>query len=430
MRIWSERRTLPRIYGVNPLKIKIILDMKVPSNINEAQRLTGRVAGINRFISKSAEKAYPFSRMAELMTEKHVKYILSVEKKKDDFESVVMEHLRVNGAYWGLTTLDILGKLDAVDQDEVVSWIMQCQHESGGFGGNIGHDPHILYTLSAIQVLALFDKIDVLDVENVANYIASLQNEDGSFSGDMWGEIDTRFSYIAICSLALLHRLDKINVERAVKYIVSCKNLDGGFGCTPGAESHAGQIFCCVGALAITGSLHHVDKDLLGWWLCERQVKSGGLNGRPEKLPDVCYSWWVLSSLIMIDRVHWIDKGKLVNFILDCQDKENGGISDRPDDAVDVFHTYFGVAGLSLLEFPGLKAIDPAYALPVDVGYKKVELNQILTLSNGHGRKQDIEPWETQSFEQFVKYKLVLGLSIWLGGVYLGSGGNCMMNNY
>lgn len=47
------------------------------------------------------------------------------------------------------------------------------------------------------------------------------------------------------------------------------------------------SVFCCVGALAITGSLHRIDKDLLGWWLCERQVKSGGLNGRPEKLPDV-----------------------------------------------------------------------------------------------------------------------------------------------
>lgn len=46
-------------------------------------------------------------------------------------------------------------------------------------------------------------------------------------------------------------------------------------------------VFCCVGALAIMGSLHHIDKDLLGWWLCERQVKNGGLNGRPEKLPDV-----------------------------------------------------------------------------------------------------------------------------------------------
>ncbi|KAK1355806.1 hypothetical protein POM88_049062 [Heracleum sosnowskyi] len=78
-------------------------------------------------------------------------------------------------------------------------------------------------------------------------------------------------------------------------------------------------VFCCVGSLAVTGSLHHVDKDLLGWWLCERQIKSGGLNGRPEKLPDVCYSWWVLSSLIMIERVHWIDKENFAKFILDCR---------------------------------------------------------------------------------------------------------------
>ncbi|KAG8655694.1 hypothetical protein MANES_04G060700v8 [Manihot esculenta] len=298
--------------------------------------------------------------MGELAVDKHVKYILSVQKKrKDSFEAVVMEHLTMNGAYWGLTTLDLLGKLDVVDSEEITEWIIQCQHESGGFAGNIGHDPHILYTLSAVQVLALLDKLNVLDVDKVSNYIVGLQNEDGSFSGDMWGEVDTRFSYIALCCLSLLHRLDKINMEKAVNYILSCKNVDGGFGCIPGGESHAGQIFCCVGALAITGSLHLVDKDLLGWWLCERQVKSGGLNGRPEKLPDVCYSWWVLSSLIMIDRVHWINKEKL--------DKDNGGISDRPDDAVDVFHTYFGVAGLSLLEYPGVKAIDPAYALPVDV---------------------------------------------------------------
>jgi geranylgeranyl transferase type-2 subunit beta len=82
--------------------------------------------------------------------------------------------------------------------------------------------------------------------------------------------------------------------------------------------------------LAIAGALHHVDADLLGWWLCERQVKDGGLNGRPEKLPDVghiamkidfkvCYSWWVLSSLAIIERLHWIDKEKLKSFILRCQ---------------------------------------------------------------------------------------------------------------
>ena len=38
------------------------------------------------------------------------------------------------------------------------------------------------------------------------------------------------------------------------------------------AETHAGQIFTCVGALAIADQLHYIDGDLLGWWLAERQT--------------------------------------------------------------------------------------------------------------------------------------------------------------
>jgi len=28
--------------------------------------------------------------------------------------------------------------------------------------------------------------------------------------------------------------------------------------------------------LSITGHLHHIKADKLGWWLCERQLPSGG----------------------------------------------------------------------------------------------------------------------------------------------------------
>ena len=59
--------------------------------------------------------------------------------------------------------------------------------------------------------------------------------------------------------------------------------------------------------------------------LCERQTKSGGLNGRPEKLQDVCYSWWCLSALSILGRLHWIDQQSLTDFILDCQVSHWGG---------------------------------------------------------------------------------------------------------
>ena len=110
-----------------------------------------------------------------------------------------------------------------------------------------------------------------------------------------------------------------IDLPKAVAHIQSCANFDGGYGVGPGAESHAGQVFTCVGALSIAGRLDLVDRDRLGGWLSERQLKNGGLNGRPEKLEDVCYSWWVVSSLAMIGRLHWIDGNKLTKFILECQ---------------------------------------------------------------------------------------------------------------
>ena len=128
--------------------------------------------------------------------------------------------------------------------------VLHCQKPSAGFGGSPRHDPHILYTLSAVQILALYNKTDLLDADAVAacelgvlqalpacqccacapgmatqrsgacSYqgvsctarhvvyvrslpalslcrvihadIAQLQQPDGSFTGDEWGEVDTR----------------------------------------------------------------------------------------------------------------------------------------------------------------------------------------------------------------------------------------------
>lgn len=46
-------------------------------------------------------------------------------------------------------------------------------------------------------------------------------------------------------------------------------------------------VFVCVATLAVLDRLDVVDTDALSWWLSERQLPNGGLNGRPEKLEDV-----------------------------------------------------------------------------------------------------------------------------------------------
>ena len=44
----------------NPEKIQAILDMSFSKSIKDIQRLTSRIAALNRFVSKSANKCLPF----------------------------------------------------------------------------------------------------------------------------------------------------------------------------------------------------------------------------------------------------------------------------------------------------------------------------------------------------------------------------------
>ncbi|EEY64417.1 geranylgeranyl transferase type-2 subunit beta [Phytophthora infestans T30-4] len=230
------------------------------------------------------------------------------------------EHMRVSGLYWGVGAMALLNREEEMDPSEIVEWVMQCEHPDGGFSGNVGHDRHLLYTVHALLILAMLGALDRIERDECAKYVASLQQPDGSFAA--------------------------------------------GFGNIPGCESHGGHIFTAVGALSLGFALEqYVDDELLGWWLCERQCDSGGLNGRPEKQADVCYSWWNISSLIMIGKLDWISKEKLIQFILACQDPEDGGIADRPEMWL-MCSTRFSQ---NHPEYQGIRQIHPTFAIPTDI---------------------------------------------------------------
>lgn len=49
---------------------------------------------------------------------------------------------------------------------------------------------------------------------------------------------------------------------------------------------------------------------------CARTHTAATTSPHPQ---DVCYSWWCLSALSILGRLHWIDQAALADFILDCQ---------------------------------------------------------------------------------------------------------------
>ena len=60
----------------------------------------------------------------------------------------------MSGIYWGLTAMDLMGQLHRMSKDEVIDFVRKCQDpETGGFAPTLHHDPQLLYTLSALQVV-------------------------------------------------------------------------------------------------------------------------------------------------------------------------------------------------------------------------------------------------------------------------------------
>lgn len=313
-----------------------------------------------------------------------LRFIYELDTESSGLDRCLADYIRINGIYWAITALRLLRpSLDpcSVEFDlqspmkrrDICDFVLSCQAESGGFGGNVGHLPHLTFTLSAIQILATFSQLEnpLFLKERHCSWIISLISEkDGSVMGDKDGEIDNRFSYCALSSLSLMGELERLNLKQMDSmnsFIISCQNGDGSFGARPGMESHAGQVFCCIGSLKILNRRLEGKRGALKEWLTLRQLPSGGLNGRPEKLEDVCYSWWILSSLAMMD---WLDssinKESLTKFILSCQgtsETSGGGFADRPGDLPDIFHTLFGIAGLSLLGYPDLGKVCPIYCM-------------------------------------------------------------------
>ena len=321
---------------------------------------------------KTKEENSKKEKKLELYYDKHLSYLTTLDQTRDKYSIgfYTNEHLKVSALFWGVGALNLLNHLDKHDTEKTIKFLSECLNQDGGFGGSIGQDSHITSTHYALLVLIQLNRLDVAleHKERIANYIKSLQNKDGSFKGDTYAETDSRFSYDAVSILKFIGCLNEqyIDIKKATEYVLSCQNFDGGFGSIPGAESHGAYCFCCIGFLSVTNQLNLIDKIQTGKWLAERQTHLGGFNGRPEKLPDVCYSWWVLSSMFMIGTENFFDKNLLIKFILECQDDELGGIGDRPGNCHDVFHTFFGLCGLSLLKYGNLRMIDPTYAIPKD----------------------------------------------------------------
>ena len=189
--------------------------------------------------------------------------------------------------------------------------------------------------------------------KKIYEWFMSLKQPNGSFSAANGYECDSRSTYCVISVASLLNMLTNELVEGTTEFLISCQGYDGGFSPFPGSETHGSYGFCALAALDLLGALDRIDLPAVVNWCAMRQMQfSGGFNGRTNKLVDTCYTWWlgamckILSDHLKIPPF-WNEKA-ICNYVLTlCQDQNKGGLKDKPGVKADMFHTMYGLAGLS-----------------------------------------------------------------------------------
>ncbi|KAL6847905.1 hypothetical protein ACP4OV_022033 [Aristida adscensionis] len=323
-----------------------------------------------------------------------------------EYATQEVNHLTL--AYFAVGGLSLLRELDRVNKDEIANWVLSFQvHPEAvgdiddrlffGFCGSRSTkfplanamDPchngsHLASTYSALAILKIVG-YDLANINSKAllSSMKKLQQPDGSFMPIHIGaEMDLRFLYCAAAICSMLDDWTGMDKLKAKDYILNCQSYDGGFGMVPGSESHGfwvliaclcvsesgGGTFCAVAALRLMGFIQvdlasnlmgstSIDMRMLLEWCVQRQVTDGGFQGRRNKPSDTCYAFWVGGVLKMIGAYHLIDHCALREFLLTCQ-SPYGGFTKFPGDRIpDIYHSYYGLAALSLLEEEGLEPL-------------------------------------------------------------------------
>ena len=301
---------------------------------------------------------------------------------------------RLTLVHFAVHALDVLGVWEdeelqeqfGLNKEQIVDWIQHSLQVTTndtndcGAGGYMGgtfagpdvtmyHRPHIAMTYCALltlHVLSDDDQPRSLSKQVLIEHLRSLQRDDGSFGCVEYpSEQDLRFLYCACAISYYINDWSGINVNRAAEYIQSCLAYDGGIALVPGQEGHGGSTFCGLAALVLMDRMDDIKewKDQLIHWCVHRQM--GGMQGRPNKVEDTCYSYWIGGSLCLLGCQHLLDHQQLRNFILKCQSPK-GGFSKAPGVHPDMLHSFYSLAWLSLSGEPGLHKFNATFGIRQD----------------------------------------------------------------
>lgn len=348
----------------------------------------------NRFVTESILKILKdFSTENHLCLNRqmHVDFCRNGLIKSLSSGYVCLDASRPWLCYWMLHSLQLL-QPDLLTKSSIrrsaIKTLKECwREEEGGFGGSSHQIAHLASSYASIMSICILKAYKAENAEGSEETFASLASKMKdflktrrgnhgykSFTMHDDGEQDMRAVYCAISIGYLLNILDADLVTGIIDFIAASQTEEGGFGACPGTEAHGGYSYCAIASIALLldSELVNLEQVLKVISLSKAAEfvkmmqcsKTGAFRGRSHKLVDVCYSFWQVAQVPLLETmgVHVdIDWNSLVKYILlVSQDAQKGGFRDKPGKQPDFYHTCYALSGLSIAMYQ----INEAESLP------------------------------------------------------------------
>lgn len=239
-------------------------------------------------------------------------------------------------------------------KDDCITYLRNRIGKEGVFSGFYLDNPHVVTNYAVLMAIALIgmeEGYKLVDRQKTYKFLMSLKLPNGAFMTSRDMEYDLRSTFTAVLIAYEYNILTPELKEGVAEYVFSCVNEDGGFSPRPGCESHAGYVHSAIGILYLLNRLDDINLNSVIRWIAERQMQfSGGFQGRPNKLVDSCYSWWIGSSSRIISEHLNIEPfwnvEAMTDYLVRSAQALSGGFRDHQPTSPNYFHTLYGLAGL------------------------------------------------------------------------------------
>lgn len=248
--IMSEYLKMSGMYwGLNALYLMSSLDEKCPEverALEFIRKCQTNDGGFSAALNHDSHLVHTLSAVQILVIlrrcnsdyiniENCVNYVKTLQQKDGSFFGDKWGEIDTRFSFCALATLKLLNRLDAIDLDKAVEFVMSCNNQiDGGFGSKPGSESHSAYVYCCIGALAIAGQLKLVDVDQLGWWLSQRQLPSGGLNGRPEKLPDLCYSWWCLSSLQMIGKMHLIDHGKLVSFILACQDDEGGFSDRPG----------------------------------------------------------------------------------------------------------------------------------------------------------------------------------------------------